>query len=354
MRRMMMVKSGGGGGGGGSDFRALTINHTKCGSADSIDFPVWVSGTYPELADVGHGGQLTSVPNFAFYADSAKTTLLKAERISHDLTTGRIRYWVKVPTVSHSSDTVIYPGWDTSNSTDLMDPANVWTSSFKPVIHTGDGSTLNLNDSTASAQHFTNNGSIAATTGTLYGAANIAGASQQYASSAVAAATDYPLTMSAWVKLASGLSSSEERIILAVAKESALVEFWLSWYNNGSAVGIRAVAQNSGSVLHSYPSATDDTNWHLIHGVFIDLNTLKVYKDGVDLAAGSSGPSTNMTGSGLDHTYIGGLIYNTSNFYGQMKGLVEEPRIASVVRSTSWIVSEYNNQSSPSTFYTWT
>lgn len=354
MRRAMMVKVSGGGGGGGS-FKTLTIDHTKCGTADSTDYPLLVKGTYSYLANVANGGNLNSVNNLAFFSDSGLTTLLTFERVRHDLTTGAVVYYVKIPTLSHSADTVIYMAWDTANSTDRSDAANTWNANYKTVIHTGDGSTLNLTDSTSNAQNFTNNGSVAAAAGTIYGAANIAGASQQYLSSNVAAVTGYPLSFSALVKLNSSLASGEDRIILTVAKSSALEEFWLGYVNIvGTGDRLRCVAQGaSGTENEVRVTATIDTNVHHVACTFVNTTAFAVYQDGALLSTTQLNGNL-VTPTGLDHTYIGGLIYNTSNFYGQMKGLVEEPRIANVARAASWWAAEANNLLSPSTFYTLT
>jgi hypothetical protein len=37
--------------------------------------------------------------------------------------------------------------------------------------------------------------------------------------------------------------------------------------------------------------------------------------------------------------------------YAYMNGGLDEVRISNIVRSAAWISTEYNNQSSPSTFY---
>jgi hypothetical protein len=54
---------------------------------------------------------------------------------------------------------------------------------------------------------------------------------------------------------------------------------------------------------------------------------------------------------------VGDLVvgaYPNATFYGPPyhKGNIDEFRISNVVRSASWILAEYNNQSSPSTFAT--
>ena len=46
------------------------------------------------------------------------------------------------------------------------------------------------------------------------------------------------------------------------------------------------------------------------------------------------------------------LIGNSSIGSRQYTGYMDELRIASVIRSADWILTEYNNQNSPSTFYT--
>jgi hypothetical protein len=52
--------------------------------------------------------------------------------------------------------------------------------------------------------------------------------------------------------------------------------------------------------------------------------------------------------SGLGGTVIG--YHQAWNEY--YDGLLDEVRISTTVRSADWVATEYNNQSSPSTFYT--
>ena len=73
-----------------------------------------------------------------------------------------------------------------------------------------------------------------------------------------------------------------------------------------------------------------------------------IYLNGAVAASASSSASSTVTGDLI----VGAYPY--ANQYGPpyQNGSMDEFRISSVVRSASWILAEYNNQSSPSTFYT--
>ena len=63
---------------------------------------------------------------------------------------------------------------------------------------------------------------------------------------------------------------------------------------------------------------------------------------------------------GTNTTTIGAITLNTGNIGAINRttvqfffpGSVDEARISNVARSADWVMTEYNNQSSPSTFYT--
>jgi len=93
-----------------SHYRTITVDHTLCGASNSTDFPVLVSGTYTYLKTTGNGGEVTNANGYdiGFYSDSGLTTKLDWEVEKYVSTTGEIVAWVRIPTLSHTSDTVIY------------------------------------------------------------------------------------------------------------------------------------------------------------------------------------------------------------------------------------------------------
>src|SRR5258706_14400600 len=98
---------------------SITIDHTKCGSSDSTNFPMLFSGTYTYLKTVGNGGNVTNVNGYdiIFTSDIAGTTLLDFELVNYSASTGTVEFWVRIPTLSHTTDTVIYLFYGNSSIT---------------------------------------------------------------------------------------------------------------------------------------------------------------------------------------------------------------------------------------------
>jgi hypothetical protein len=73
-----------------------------------------------------------------------------------------------------------------------------------------------------------------------------------------------------------------------------------------------------------------------------------IYLNGALAASAATSAASTVTGD----LYI--AAYPSATFYGPPyeKGKIDEFRISNVVRSASWILAEYNDQSSPSTFAT--
>ena len=105
---------------GGLSKRAITIDYTKCGTADSTNFPVLVSFTNASLKTKANGGKVENSNGYdiQFFSDIGLTSKLSWEVEKYDATTGEIRAWVKIPTISHTANTVFYIAYgDSSIST---------------------------------------------------------------------------------------------------------------------------------------------------------------------------------------------------------------------------------------------
>ena len=93
-----------------SYYRAITIDYTKCGTANSTDFPVLVSFTDASFKWVDAGGKIQSPAGYDinFYSDIGLTTALYYQVERWNSNTGECIFWVKVPTLSATANTVIY------------------------------------------------------------------------------------------------------------------------------------------------------------------------------------------------------------------------------------------------------
>ena len=141
--------------------RAVTISHTKVPNTDQVSFPVLFNSTDPLLETTSNGGHVTNANGYdiIFTSDAAGTEKLNHEIESYNGSTGQFIAWVQVPTVSHTSDTVIYLFYGNSAVTISQEnKTGVWDSNFHGVWHLPNGTTLSANDSTSNGNNGTING----------------------------------------------------------------------------------------------------------------------------------------------------------------------------------------------------
>src|SRR5205814_4920131 len=201
--------------------RSLTIDHTKVPSTQS-NFTVLVSVTDPALKTVANGGHVANANGYdiGFYADSGGTTKLKWEVEKYNGTTGNLIAWVKIPSVSSTTDTSFYLFYgDPSITTDQSDPLNTWDSNFKAVYHLGNGTTLSATDSTGGNDGTLFNGPTAIA-GKINGAAHFVSTSNQTID--LANPGDLPIT-TAWTMEGWFKPSTDGNVAL----------FWGGILNNG-------------------------------------------------------------------------------------------------------------------------
>lgn len=326
--------------GGGATFysRSITVDHTKVPSTDQTNFTVVVTGTYSYLATVANGGKVSNASGYdiVFATDNTCVTRLDWEIVNWSATTGTVEYWIRVPTLTTASDYVFYVCYgDASITTDQSNRTGTWNTNFKGIFHYGSPSSLSLNDSTSNGNDGTNHG-LSAASGQIGGAWSSTG-SPNYATTGL---TGFPTgsadrTVSAWLYK----TSTNLEIAVNYGTASDLAIFGL-YINN-----VTPTIEGYGSG-HDTPCTTNITlnTWNYIVGTFVGTGTVTCYVNGVAAGTGSHAIATGSTGS-----WLGGNVPDAAFYW---TGSSDEYHVSDVVRSADWIATEYNNQSSPSTFYT--
>ncbi len=321
-------------------------------NADETDFPVLISGAYSYLATTSNGGQVTSANGFdiIFTSDSAGTNPLPYERESYNSATGAVSFWVQVPTLSHTADTVIYLFYGKSSvTTDQSNPTAVWDSNFKGVWHMSQGTALSANDSTSNG----NNGSLinspAAVVGQIDGAVGLNGSTQylRVPSSSSFKPTS-GITLSGWVYL-TGTSNWSPVYSLDYRADGTWTNpyqsYSLEFYSNTNEPYVNMAI--NGSFQSVGPgSALALNTWHYLATTY-DGTTMRLFVDGSDIANTTSSGSISYSTS-QDLAVGQGSPYSPGYY---LPGNLDELRISSTPRSANWIATEFNNQSSPWTFY---
>jgi RHS repeat-associated protein len=318
--------------------RAIVIDHTKVPNTDQTNFPFLFSTIDPLLATTASGGHVASSNGYdiIFTLDAAGQNKLDYEMEEYNSTTGQVIAWVRIPTLTHSTDTVIYVFYGNSGvTTSQQNSPGVWNGNYIGVWHLANGITQFPEDSTSNGNAGIVEGA-SATTGKIDGAAAFDGASAKIALNA----NGFP-------------SGGTARTISAWFQASAFPNN----YNDVFSYGTPSQDQAYGFTVHQnsliFFGYSDDFNsntailpgqWYYAVGTFDGTNA-DLYINGV-LDNTANKTSWNTTGS---KAYIGEQINDASEYFD---GVIDEVRISNSVQTPDWIASEYNNQGSPSKFYT--
>ena len=332
--------------------RSITVDHTQIGTQDSANFPVLVSLTDDTLKTVSNSGKVQNENGYDinFYSDSGYSTLLNWEVELYDGVNGILIAWVKIPIISHLTDTIFYMKYGVSTITSFQGGivGSTWNNNYTGVWHLPNGVSLSALDSTSNG----NNGSIIgakATAGVINGGASFVGATNQHISVGAdlgLAGTNSNLTIKGWAYRAN------------VGDHGAFVKFGNSTdVSGGDGFGIGVGAgdfEDSGNNLLVLYEGIRWLNtgqnfgigWHQFAVTIDNLGKPTVYYDGVNVYS-DSGTNANKIGSlGASLANIGGYMSSTSaNRY--WTGNLDEVQILHTQISSAWILAEYNNQRNP-------
>ncbi len=340
-------------------YRTVTLDHTKVGTVNNTDqssFPVLFVGTAtttPYLATTGHGGMVTNASGYdiTFTSDAAGTHLLPFERESWNATTGAAVFWVQVPTVSHTTDTVIYLQYgNTAITTDQSNQHGTWNNTYKGVWHLGESSGSVL-DSTSYGSIGTKLGTVTQGASGIFGnAISISGNSSNTNYIDIPNPADHHLdfgtgsfTQSCWVNIGSNPTSYFDMIWKGGSPSS------VSGYNLFASADppLYYGSTVTDASSHGYDTAetyqTLSTWYHVVMTVDTTAHRSHIYFNGAEYGA----PGTSISPLG-NTTSTSDLIIGTSDNPNTVTNAkIQEVHIVNGAESADWIKTEYNNQSAP-------
>ena len=295
------------------------------------NFPMLISGTYPYLAGVSSGGSVQNINGYdiIFTSDAAGTNKLNWETENYISSTGAVIYWVQVPTLSPSNNK-IYMFYDKASiSTDQSNRVGTWSGSYEVVYHLGKNGEVSFNDSTGNGYGGTNSGSNA-TSGAI--------------------GTGYILNGQYFTASGANMNSWTSQTISFWAYQTGSLD-WGRFMEKGSNNEWTIAQNGSGGVFVEAGDGNPKINttssllgaWHAVTFTIDPSNNLILYIDGVNNGTGlgaSGGSKTGILNVGQQGG--GGYSANTN---------IDEVRVSNAVLTPDWVKTEYNNQSSPATFY---
>jgi hypothetical protein len=310
------------------------------------NFPVLINTTDADWAEDSQAtpGHVAQTDGGDILFTDSDGTKLDHEIETYNPVTGELVTWVKVPTLSGSTDTVLYIYYGNTSLAEASNQWNatgVWTNNFREVFHLDEPSGT-LNDSSASGYTGTAGGSVAqGVSGKISKAVEFDGSLNSHVTlSDGSMAADQTWTLSAWVR--ADTIAGEWDAIFHKGRDSN--DDWQGLWINGSnrlSLGWEA-AGGGGNVDGSVLSAGQ---WYYVTGTYDGTNRRLYLNGALDGGPSPSGPHDTSIDEG---TQIGEDYPNGS----ALDGIVDEVRISTIARPVEWITTEYNNQRAPAAFYT--
>jgi RHS repeat-associated protein len=318
--------------------KAITIAHGQVsGSSNLTNFPMAVAWA----SDANLASAAQSSGNDILFTLSDGVTKLNHEIEQYTSSSGKLAAWVQIPTLSYTTDTVIYMYYGNGSAGNQQQATNTWNSNYQGVWHLAEASGATAPDSTANG----NNASSFFYNAPTQGSGQL-GSGQVYASS------NYDANQTPTI---SGVASSTKATLSGWYKKTS-TSAWVSFGNDTGAANMLCftfeptTAYVAMGNMYASLSTTNDTNWHYLSIVFDATQSTQatqfvVYIDGVQKTLSFVGSNPSAVGSSA--IYIG----NDHNNGVWSDASIDEVRISNAALSPGWVSTEYNNQHSPGTFY---
>jgi len=327
--------------------RTITIAHTKVPNTDQTNFPALFNSTDSLLKTVANGGHVQNANGYdiIFTSDAAGTVKLDHEIEYYNATTGQFVAWLPSPTLSHTTDTVIYLFYGNSGiTTSQENKTAVWDSNFKGVWHLADNAAnTTVKDSTSNANNGADsvNTSTRATTGEIDGALLFQNASSNSVSLDDSASlhVSSTFTFQGWVNV----SSSPVGAYGLLTCTNPIGYNYAFLLNNNRSMQYRENNSSSGAG-NNIGAVVPLNTWTFVTATF-DGTNIRFYQNGALSATAASALGDSTFGA----CFMGGSFSSSNSYFD---GTLDEMRLSASVRSPDWIAAEFNSQSSPSTFYT--
>lgn len=313
----------------------ITVDFTKV-AATLTNFVVLVNLTNANLKSAANGGHVTQDDGGDIRFENASDVKLDHEIEKYVATNGELIVWVKVDVLSATTNTVINMYYGSADTNNQWNTTNTWESSAKMVSHFNETSGGTNYDSTTNALNGTIEGASLITTGKVDGAESFDGSDDRvnYGDFDYFRST---YTIEYWFYVVNPASPSFQCI---AARWSSVTT---PYYHHRLRLGSTSFLQmNSGTATIGSLNVLASNTWYHAVATRDGAANLSFYLNGVFQGSGAIGAL-------LD--YSNNFVISDVNNSTRFKGMIDEMRFYTRVLSAEEILTQYNNQNSPSTFY---
>jgi hypothetical protein len=326
----------------------IVIDETKViGSGSHTNFPVLVSITGADFTNNLDDAD-DSINDIRFLDDAG--ALLDYEIEKYDKTTNELIAWVQIASLPTGTDHTFYMYFDnaqTSGYGDEQDAAGTWNTNYKMVQHMNEDPSVTapqMIDSTSNNNDATSSGSMTSgdvEAGQVGDSIDFDGSNDFIYRDMTTIPASYTIELWMYATSAGTAVAEQGQQTPSTGWHAVLMSF--------TGTNTINVGQYDGAHRTLSLGATYSLNtWYHVALTFDNSdNTLRGYVDGVEqnsMTSDKSWPSDWWLAIGA----------NAASGPGYWTGNLDEVFVSDDVRSAGWITTTYNNQNSPSTFYSLT
>ena len=341
-------------------YKTIIIDHNKVeGTSDLVNFPLLISILDSDLKnDVQANGNDIRFANESDWLDHE----IEVFNQSYDDTYAQLVAWVRIPSLSPVTDTLIYMYYGNSTMVTQENPSGVWDNNYEFILHMNqDPSSSDILDSTFNGFDFDVESTGSMTSNDLVDSKIGKGI-------AFDGVDDY-----IYLPTSEGFSGPTDQMMF---------EFWIMFPNGGPSLrdGLAHPATSNGFPhLYFYKDFNFEVETSSTSYIDTDRNFESCIGTWEHIVA-----IWNGTGAGSHEIYVNGSLesYDSTPLTGThvswntlslcteddpsdgpggntidsgercLNAILSEFRLSDVIRSEDWIATEYNNQFSPDSFYT--
>ena len=351
--------------------RTLTIPGSQVQGGPHSSYPMLFDSTQPggtglpdDLKTTVNGGKVQNARGYDIVlAPGDGEEILKHEIDEYIPSTGEYIAWVKIDLTGSNQTIYLYYGSGEVDS-NTQQVTEVWSNGYEAVYHLNDPNDPNepFTDSTSNGHDGTNYRTTD-TTGKIAQARNFSPTwsplEVDYIDIGTWSVSGDDITIQAWINPDDFLQN-DPRVVAKAKNNNIAVEshvWMLSLYNGDSDDNLLRLRIKTGTADNIGTSTLIGTSpngylpaagsWYLVAATY-DGALMALASDGLD--AGSDSKTGNLRENRWNINIGNNPGYVVPN-QASWRGKIDEVRISSTVRSTDWLKTEYNNQSSPDTFY---
>ena len=322
--------------------KRITFDPTQVvGASDLTNYPALISITSDnDLRVVASGGHVENTNGYDIIFTAADgVTVLDHQLEKYTSATGEFIAYVRIPSLSTTLNTYIYMYYGNTSVITNPSAGSTWDANYEGVNHLHG----NFNDGSQGGNNGTNNGTTL-TTGKIANGAFYDNTTTRYVQVGTVGYNAAQGTIELWGRPASFLAT--ETYFFGHSTQPAYNNRIQIYTMNGNLI---LGMGNSHNVSGNVATLTANTWYHIAltwTATGSGTGTWIMYLNGTQVDNG------NYSGFTTFHSFSDiGNDGNPSQRTEALRGYIDEFRGSSIARSADWIATEYNNQNSPSTFY---